>query len=107
VVVGDGRPFVAALVALDPEGLADWCAEHKREVLSPSEAARDEHVRAAIQLAVDEANTLVSSAESIRKFGFITADLSVESGHLTPSLKLKRAAVVKDFSSLVEKLYEK
>jgi long-chain acyl-CoA synthetase len=107
VVVGDGRPFVAALVALDPEGLADWCAEHKREVMSPSEAARDEHVRAAIQLAVDEANTLVSSAESIRKFGFITADLSVESGHLTPSLKLKRAAVVKDFSSLVEKLYEK
>ncbi|YCH09830.1 AMP-dependent synthetase/ligase [Arthrobacter sp. alpha11c] len=107
VVVGDGRPFVAALVALDPEGLQDWCAENKRDAMSPSEAARDEAVRAAVQSAVDEANTLVSSAESIRKFAFITADLSVESGHLTPSLKLKRAVVVEDFSSLVEKLYEK
>lgn len=107
VVVGDGRPFVAALVALDPEGLADWCAEKKIGALSPEAAATDERVRTAVQLAVDEANTLVSSAESIRKFGFLNAEISVESGHLTPSLKLKRAAVVSDFSSVVERLYAK
>ncbi len=58
-------------------------------------------------MAVDEANKLVSAAESIKKFAFITADLSVESGHLTPSLKLKRAAVLNDFSAAVEKLYRK
>ncbi|MFJ4285911.1 AMP-dependent synthetase/ligase [Paenarthrobacter nicotinovorans] len=107
VVVGDGRPFVAALISLDPEGLADWCTENKYSALSLEEAAHDERVRAAVQSAVDEANKLVSAAESIRKFAFITAELSVESGHLTPSLKLKRSAVVADFSSTVEKLYAK
>jgi long-chain acyl-CoA synthetase len=107
VVVGDGRPFVAALVSLDPEGLADWCAENKIGALSPAEAAGDDRVKAAVQSAVDEANKLVSAAESIRKFAFITAELSVESGHLTPSLKLKRASVVNDFPAVVEKLYEK
>ena len=107
VVVGDGRPFVAALISLDPEGLADWCSENKTGALSLEEAVRDDRVKAAVQSAVDEANKLVSAAESIRKFAFITAELSVESGHLTPSLKLKRAAVVGDFASVVEKLYAK
>ncbi|MFJ4027038.1 AMP-dependent synthetase/ligase [Paenarthrobacter sp. NPDC089989] len=107
VVVGDGRPFVAALVSLDPEGLADWCAENKTGALSLQEAAADARVRAAVQSAVDEANKLVSAAESIRKFEFINAGLSIESGHLTPSLKLKRAAVVNDFSPLVDRLYAK
>jgi len=106
VVVGDGRPFVAALVSLDPEGLADWCAVNKVS-LSVEEAAGDSRVQAAVQSAVDEANKLVSEAESIRKFAFIKAELSVESGHLTPSLKLKRAAVVSDFAPVVEKLYAK
>ncbi|MGF4045551.1 AMP-dependent synthetase/ligase [Paenarthrobacter nitroguajacolicus] len=107
VVVGDGRPFVAALVGLDLEGLADWCAENKAGAMTPDEAAADDRVKAAVQMAVDEANKLVSAAESIKKFAFITADLSVESGHLTPSLKLKRAAVLNDFSAAVEKLYRK
>ncbi|MGJ3189797.1 AMP-dependent synthetase/ligase [Paenarthrobacter sp. FR1] len=107
VVVGDGRPFVAALVSLDPDGLADWCEQNKYGDLTLKEAAGDDRVRAAVQSAVDEANKLVSAAESIKKFAFITAELSVESGHLTPSLKLKRAAVVGDFSSVVEKLFEK
>ncbi|MFJ4168852.1 AMP-dependent synthetase/ligase [Paenarthrobacter sp. NPDC089714] len=107
VVVGDGRPFVAALVSLDPEGLADWCAENKTGALSLQEAGADARVRAAVQSAVDEANKLVSAAESIRKFDFINAELSIESGHLTPSLKLKRAAVVNDFSALVDRLYAK
>ncbi|MFK4639991.1 AMP-dependent synthetase/ligase [Paenarthrobacter histidinolovorans] len=107
VVVGEGRPFVAALISLDPEALADWCSENKTGALSLEEAVHDDRVTAAVQSAVDEANKLVSAAESIRKFAFITADLSVESGHLTPSLKLKRAAVVGDFASTVEKLYAK
>lgn len=107
VVVGEGRPFVAALISLDPEALADWCSENKTGALSLEEAVHDDRVTAAVQSAVDEANKLVSAAESIRKFAFITAELSVESGHLTPSLKLKRAAVVGDFASTVEKLYAK
>ena len=62
-------------------------------------------VRAALQRAVDEANALVSKAESIRSFVVLDADFTVESGHLTPSLKLKRAAVVRDFEAQINRIY--
>ncbi|UVJ40711.1 long-chain fatty acid--CoA ligase [Arthrobacter sp. CJ23] len=105
VVVGEGRPYVAALVYLDSEALADWCAERGTAVLTPAEAAADPEIRAAVQGAVDEANMLVSKAESIRSFAFVDAELSVGSGHLTPSLKLRRAAVMSGFSAEIDKLY--
>lgn len=105
VVVGDGRPFVAALVNLDPEGLADWCTAQRLPAMGVAEAAVNEQVRAAIQGAVDEANTLVSRAESIRSFAVLDADFTVESGHLTPSLKLKRSAVVRDFQTHINRIY--
>jgi long-chain acyl-CoA synthetase len=106
VVVGDGKPFVAALVSLDPDGLEDWCAQNKVPALAIQEATTDAHVRAAIQEAVDQANTLVSKAESIRNFALLKAQLTLESGHLTPSLKLKRAAVVRDFEAEIASLYD-
>jgi long-chain acyl-CoA synthetase len=105
VVVGDGKPFVAALVNLDPEGLEHWCTANSVPLLSPAEARTDPAVRGAIQEAVDQANSLVSQAESIRKFQVLDAAFTVESGHLTPSLKLKRATVVKDFAAEIEQLY--
>lgn len=105
VVVGDGRPFVAALINLDPEGLEDWCSAHGLPVMGAAEAKSDPRVRESIQGAVDRANALVSQAESIRSFVVLDADFSIESGHLTPSLKLKRAAVVRDFEADVNSLY--
>ena len=105
IVIGDGRPFVSALVNLDPEGLANWCATHKVAAMRPAEATGNELVRAAIQGAVDEANSLVSTAESIRSFVILAADFTVESGHLTPSLKLKRAAVVRDYEKRINLIY--
>ena len=105
VVVGDGRPFVSALINLDPEGLENWCAAHKVPAMSTAEARSSEQVHAALQLAVDEANTLVSKAESIRSFAVLDADFTVESGHLTPSLKLRRAAVVRDFAFQINEMY--
>ncbi|WP_346959516.1 AMP-dependent synthetase/ligase [uncultured Arthrobacter sp.] len=105
VVVGDGRPFVSALVNLDPEGLENWCAAQRVPVMGTAEAAANEQVRAAIQAAVDAANTLVSKAESIRSFVVLDADFTVESGHLTPSLKLKRSAVVRDFEAQINRIY--
>ncbi|WP_427133222.1 AMP-dependent synthetase/ligase [Pseudarthrobacter sp. S9] len=105
VVVGDGRPFVSALVNLDPEGLQHWCTARKVPVMAPAEATTDESVRAAIQGAINEANLLVSKAESIRSFVILDADFTVESGHLTPSLKLKRAAVVRDFEEHINRIY--
>ena len=105
VVVGEGKPFVAALVSLDPEGLENWCALHKLPPLAPADATSDPRVRAAVQEAVDHANAQVSTAESIRSFALLASQFTLESGHLTPSLKLKRAAVVRDFEAEITKLY--
>jgi long-chain acyl-CoA synthetase len=105
VVVGDGRPFVSALVNLDPEGLGHWCSAHGIPVMGVAEAKSNAQVREAIQGAVDQANMLVSKAESIRSFVVLDAAFTVESGHLTPSLKLKRAAVVRDFETHINRLY--
>lgn len=105
VVVGEGKPFVSALVSLDPEGLENWCAIHKLPALALRDATTDPRVRAAVQEAVDHANATVSTAESIRSFALLDTQFTLESGHLTPSLKLKRAAVVRDFEAEITKLY--
>lgn len=105
VVVGDGKPFVAALVTLDPEGLANWRSERGLPPLTVAQACTDPDIRAQVQEAVDQANRLVSTAESIRSFALLDAEFTVESGHLTPSLKLKRAAVVSGFATDVARLY--
>lgn len=105
VVVGDGRPFLAALVNLDPEGLERWCATQRHPAMGLVEATANEAVRAAVQEAIDEANTLVAGAEPIRSFVILDADFTVESGHLTPSLKLRRDAVVRDFGAHIDRIY--
>lgn len=105
VVVGDGKPFVAALITLDPEGLANWRTVQNLPPLTMSDAVADPAVKAAVQEAVDRANLLVSKAESIRTFTLLDADFTLESGHLTPSLKLKRAAVVNDFDDEIARIY--
>ena len=77
----------------------------KIPVMGVAEATSDDRVREAVQGAIDQANKLVSKAESIRSFALLSAEFTVESGHLTPSLKLKRAAVVSDFSDHIDRLY--
>ena len=71
------------------------------------DAAQDDAVKAEIQQAVDSANKAVSKAESIRKFEILPTDFTEESGHLTPSLKLKRNVVMTDYADVVERLYAK
>ncbi|TFI01176.1 AMP-dependent synthetase/ligase [Micrococcus lylae] len=105
VVVGENRPYVGALITLDPEALAEWCKDNGRGEMSMSEAAQDDQVRAAVQEAVDRINEGVSRAESIRKFVILDHELSEESGHVTQSMKLKRSTVMEDFEAEVEALY--
>lgn len=106
VVIGDNKPFVGAIISLDSEMLPIWLANHGGENTMPiAEAAKSPLVIAAIQTAIDEANKLVSRAESIRKFVIITTELTESSGHLTPSLKLKRSVVMQDFAWAVEEIY--
>ncbi|WP_422391521.1 AMP-dependent synthetase/ligase [Arthrobacter sp. N1] len=107
VVVGEGRPFIGALVSLDREALDSWAAGRGRKGLTVEEAARDAEVRSELQTAVDAANATVSRAEQIRRFTVLAAEFTVESGHLTPTLKLKRAAVVAEHAAALDELYAK
>ncbi|PZF66640.1 long-chain fatty acid--CoA ligase [Curtobacterium sp. MCPF17_047] len=106
VVVGEGKPFVAALVTLDREMLPGWCeARGISPALSPQQAAHDERVQQAVQEAVDTANGRVSRAESVRSFSVVDADLTEASGHLTPKLTIKRSVVLRDFAADIEYIY--
>jgi long-chain acyl-CoA synthetase len=105
VVVGDGRPFIGALVTLDAEGLPGWCAAHGRPVLTVEEAAHDPEVIASIDKGVERANRAVSRAESIRRYRILDRDLTIAGGHLTPKLSVRRTHVLKDFATDVEAIY--
>ncbi len=107
IVVGDGKPFIGALVTLDPEMLPTWLSNNEKPEMSVQDAAQDDAVKAEIQQAVDSANKAVSKAEAIRKFEILPTDFTEESGHLTPSLKLKRNVVMTDYADVVERLYAK
>ncbi|MFI0778819.1 AMP-dependent synthetase/ligase [Streptomyces sp. NPDC021212] len=106
MVVGDGRPFVGALITLDEEFLPRWAAEHgKPEGATVADLCEDADLLAEIQTAVDDGNAAVSKAESVRKFRVLTQQFTEDSGHVTPSLKLKRNVVAKDFATEIEALY--
>ncbi|MGW7284687.1 AMP-dependent synthetase/ligase [Streptomyces sp. NPDC054847] len=106
MVVGDNRPYITALLTLEQDGLDHWRRMKKKAHLPLADLVRDEELLGALQRAVDEANRLVSRAESIRRFTVLTVDFTEESGHLTPSLKLKRAAIAHDFGTDIEALYD-
>ncbi|MFE3551596.1 AMP-dependent synthetase/ligase [Streptomyces kronopolitis] len=106
MVVGDHRPYVTALLTLDPDGLAHWRQMHRKQSVPQEQLLRDERLLDDLQRAVDDANALVSRAESIRRFAVLPVDFTPESGHLTPSLKLRRGAVSRDFAKDIASLYE-
>jgi long-chain acyl-CoA synthetase len=105
VVVGDGKPFIAALVTIDASAFADWAKEHGRPGVPFEELRTDAAFQAEIQAAVDHANASVSRAESIRSFAILPHDLSIEAGELTPTLKLRRAVVAQRYAEEIDRLY--
>jgi long-chain acyl-CoA synthetase len=105
IVVGDQKPFIAARVTLDPEMYPAWAKNNGIEGVTLEQARTNDVVRAEIQRAVDDANKAVSKAESIRKFAILEGDFTEENGYLTPSMKLKRNIVLKDFHDDVEAIY--
>ncbi len=107
VVVGDQRPFISALVTLDEEALPGWLERHSLSAsMSIEDAGRNETVLAEIQAVVDRANATVSRAEAIKTFRVVPTDFTEASGHLTPSMKIKRTQVLKDYSETVDSIYD-
>ncbi|NJQ06127.1 AMP-dependent synthetase/ligase [Streptomyces lonarensis] len=106
MVVGDARPFVGALITLDEEFLPRWAAENGKDISDREALLRDADLLAAVQSAVDQGNAAVSRAESVRKFRLLPTQFSEETGHLTPSMKLKRHVVARDFAAEINALYD-
>ena len=105
IVVGDQMPFIGALITLDAEMFPSWAKNNGLPALSLDEAPTNQIVHAELNRAVENANKAVSKPESIRKFAVLTGDFTEHNGYLTPSLKVKRNVVMKDYASEVEALY--
>jgi len=106
IAVGDQKPFIAALITLDPDMLPVWLNNNKGDAgMSLAEAAVCPLVLAEVQRAVDRANDTVSRAESIRKFVILPIELTEDSGHLTPKMSIKRNVILTDFADEIDRLY--
>jgi len=107
IVVGDARPFIAALVAGDPEAFAQWKADNGRpETATIAELREDPALLAEIQAAVDDANKAVSHAEAIKKFALLEKDFTEADGQLTPTMKVRRYVVMEQYAAEIAALYE-
>jgi len=108
IVVGDQRPFIGALITLDEEALPGWLESKGKPADTSVGTLRDDpDLKAEIDAAVADANKAVSHAEAIKKYRILDTDFTEENGMLTPSLKLKRAVVMKEFGTEVEALYSR
>ncbi|MCX4742087.1 AMP-dependent synthetase/ligase [Streptomyces antibioticus] len=105
IVVGNDRPFVAALITLDPEAVEHWLQMRGKPQAGPAELVLDNDLETEVRRAVVAANTLVSQAESIRTFRILAQPFTEEHGLLTPSLKLKRKAIENTYADEVDALY--
>ncbi|AOW89994.1 MULTISPECIES: AMP-dependent synthetase/ligase [Streptomyces] len=105
IVVGNDRPYVAALITLDHEAVEHWLAMRNKPQMSPAALVHDADLETEVRRAVVAANTLVSQAESIRTFRILAQPFTEEHGLLTPSLKLKRKAIENAYGTEVEALY--
>ncbi|MGC0338733.1 AMP-dependent synthetase/ligase [Streptomyces sp. SLBN-8D4] len=107
MVLGDRRPYISALISLDMDGVNHWRQMNGKHPVPAELLVGDEELRSVLQRAVDEANKMVSRPESIRRFTVLPTDFTEAAGHLTPSMKLRREAVMKDFAGEIERLYER
>ncbi len=106
LVIGEAKPYCVALVSLDSEAITDWAAKHGLAGKSFAELARDEKTRELIGEYIDALNLELNRWEQIKKFAILDRELSVESGDLTPSMKLRRKVVVEKSADDIAKLYE-
>jgi len=106
VVVGDQRPFIAALVTVDPDVLPDWAQRNGKPSGADARSLKDDaDLRAEIQTAVDEANGAVSNAEAVKAFRILDRDFTEEAGELTPKNSIKRSVVLTNHADEVQAIY--
>jgi long-chain acyl-CoA synthetase len=107
LVVGDAKPYIAVLVAADPETFAQWKADNgKPETALVADLRDDPLLRAEIQAAIDDANKAVSQAEAIKKFALLDGDFTEAGGQLTPTLKVRRYIIMEQYAAQIAALYD-
>jgi long-chain acyl-CoA synthetase len=108
MVVGDAKPFIGALITIDPEAFEGWKQRNsKATTASLADLATDPDLVAEVDAAVKQANQSVSHAESIRKFRILPVDFTEDTGELTPTMKVKRNVVAEKFASDIDAIYSK
>jgi long-chain acyl-CoA synthetase len=107
LVVGDNRPYIGALITLDPEALPGWSTEHGKDSSDPAALADDPDLQAEISAAIDDANRAVSKAEAIKQWRVLGTDFTEESGELTPTMKLKRNVIAEKRADDIEAVYQR
>jgi len=105
MVVGDNKPFIAALVTIDPDAIKGWIVANKKEGATIANLTKDPDLLSVIQTAIDEANKAVSRAESIRKFTILPTDFTIPGGQLTAKLSMKRHIIAQEFAGEIEALF--
>ncbi|MCY4628420.1 MAG: long-chain fatty acid--CoA ligase [Acidobacteria bacterium] len=105
VMVGDGKPYLSALVAPDFEQLGRWCEGEGIPAGSPEEMAADERVQAHLMSEIGRLSEGLASFEQVKKIAVVTAAFTIESGELTPTMKVKRRVVAERYADLIESLY--
>ena len=105
LVVGDNKPFIAALITIDPDAIKSWIVANKKDGATIADLTNDPDLIGVIQTAVDEANKAVSRAESIRKFTILPTDFTIAGGQLTAKMSVKRHIVAKEFATEIEALF--
>ena len=106
MVVGDAKPFISALITLDPEALPHWLSVHGKPAETPlAELVKDPELLAEMQAAVDEANNAVSKAESVRKFEVLPVEWSIDAGQLTPKQSIRRHVLTAEYAEKIEAMY--
>lgn len=107
MVVGDNQKFVAAIITLDSETAPSWLQQRQLdEAMTMAEMAQHPVVREHVQGLIDQANESVSRAESIREFRITDQDFTIESGQMTPSLKIRRETIMRDYADLIDDIYQ-
>ena len=105
VACGDRKKFIAALVTLDADNIAEWASVNGLGSKSVEELSRDPRVRELVEAEIAERNDELASFESVKKFRILPRDLSIESGELTPSLKVRRKVVYEKNADLLDEIY--
>ncbi len=107
VAHGEGRKYVTALIALDPEAISEWARDHNLPQTSVSELQKLPQVRELIEACVRDANSKLERWETVKRWTFLPEELKVEAGEVTPSMKIRRAAVERKYADVLDGLYDK